>query len=32
MGGIDDWRRIPEVENMREKRVEMYGRANRLVR
>ena len=32
MGGIDDWQRIPEVGNMRDKRVEMYGGVNRLVR
>ena len=24
MGGIDDWQRIPEAGNMRDKRIEMY--------
>ena len=32
MGGIDDWQRIPEAGNTRDKRIEMYGGANRLVR
>ena len=24
MGGIDDWQRIPEAGNMRDKRIEKY--------